>query len=36
MTADVDINDDKQRRPHYQNSPLGKKYCKSPDQEEDV
>jgi hypothetical protein len=36
MTADVDINDDKQRRPEYQNSPLGKKYCKSPDQEEDV
>ncbi len=24
MTADVDINDDKQRRPEYQNSPLGK------------
>ncbi len=22
MTADVDINDDKQRRPEYQNSPL--------------
>ncbi len=31
MTADVDINDDKQRRPEYQNSPLGKKYCESPD-----
>jgi hypothetical protein len=36
MTADVDIYDDKQRRPEYQNSPLGKKYCKHPDQEEDV
>ena len=24
MTADVDINNDKQRRPEYQNSPLGK------------
>ncbi len=24
MTADVDINDDKQRRPEHQNSPLGK------------
>ncbi len=24
MTADVDINDDKQRRPEYQNSPLEK------------
>jgi hypothetical protein len=36
MTADVDINDDKQRRPEYQNSPLGKKYCESPDQGEDV
>ncbi len=36
MTADVNINDDKQRKPEYQNSPLGKRYCKSPDQEEDV
>ncbi len=36
MTADVDINDDKQRRPEYQNSPHGKKYFESPDQEEDV
>ncbi len=36
MTADVDINDDKQRRPEYKNSPLGKKYCKSTDQEEGV
>jgi hypothetical protein len=36
MTADVKINDDKKRRPEYQNSPLGKRYCKSPDQEEDV
>jgi hypothetical protein len=36
MNADVNINDDKQRRPEYQHSPLGKKYCKSPDQEEDV
>jgi hypothetical protein len=36
MTADVNINDDKQRKPEYQNSPLGKRYCESPDQEEDV
>ncbi len=36
MTADVNINDDKQRRPEYQKNPHGKKYCKSPDQEEDV
>ncbi len=36
MTADVKINDDKKRRPEYQNSPLGKRYCESPDQEEDV
>ncbi len=36
MTADVNINDDKQRKSEYQYSPLGKKYCKSPDQEEDV
>jgi hypothetical protein len=34
MTADVEINDDKQRRLEYQNSPLGKRYCKSPDQTE--
>jgi hypothetical protein len=26
MTADVDINNDKQRKPEYQNSPLGKRY----------
>ncbi len=36
MTADVNINDDKEKKPEYQNSPLGKRYCKSPDQEEDV
>jgi hypothetical protein len=36
MTADVDINDDKQRKPEYQNSPLGKRFCKSPNQDEDV
>ena len=36
MTADVKINDDKERKPKYQNSPLGKRYCKSPYQEEDV
>jgi hypothetical protein len=29
MTADVDINNDKQRKPEYQNSPLGKGYCES-------
>ncbi len=33
MTADVKINDDKQRRPEYQNSPLGKRYCEYPNQE---
>jgi hypothetical protein len=36
MTADVDINNDKQRKPEYQNSPLGKRCCKSPNQDEDV
>ncbi len=36
MTADVDINDDKQRKPEYRNSPLGKRYCKSLNQDEDV
>ncbi len=36
MTADVNINNDKQRKPEYQNSPLGKRYCKSPNQDEDV
>jgi hypothetical protein len=36
MTADVNINNDKERKPEYQNSPLGNRYCKSPDQEEDV
>ncbi len=30
MTAGVDINDDKQRRPEYQNSPLGKKILQIP------
>jgi hypothetical protein len=34
MTADVDINDDKQRKPEYQNSSLGKRYCESPNQDE--
>ena len=29
MTADVGINDDKQRRPEYQNSPLGKNTANS-------
>jgi hypothetical protein len=36
MTADVDINNDKQRKPEYQNSLLGKRYCKSPNQDKDV
>jgi hypothetical protein len=36
MTADVNINDDKRRKSEYQNSPLGKRYCKCPNQEEDV
>ncbi len=30
MTADVDINNDKQRKPEYQNSLFGKRYCESP------
>jgi hypothetical protein len=36
MTADVNINDDKERRPEYQHSPLGKRYCESTNEEEDV
>ncbi len=36
MTTNVNINDDKQRKSDYQKSPLGKRYCKSPNQEEDV
>ncbi len=36
ITVDVNINNDKQRKPEYQNSPLGKRYCESSDQEEDV
>ncbi len=36
MTANVNINDDKQRKPEYHHSPLGKRYCQSPNQEEDV
>ncbi len=36
MTADVDIDNDKQRKPEYQNSPLRKRYCKSPNQDKDV
>jgi hypothetical protein len=36
MTADVKINNDKQRRPEYHNSPLRKRYCESLNQEEDV
>ncbi len=36
MTANVNINNDKERKPEYQNSPLGKRYCESPYQEEDV
>jgi hypothetical protein len=36
MTTNVNINDDKQRKPEYQNSPHGKRYCESPNQEEDV
>jgi hypothetical protein len=36
MTANVNINNDKERKPEYQNSPLGKRYCKSLYQEEDV
>jgi hypothetical protein len=33
MTADVNINNDKRRKPEYRNSPLGKRYCKSLNQE---
>ncbi len=36
MTAVVNINDDKQRKPEYENFPLGKGYCESQNQEEDV
>jgi hypothetical protein len=36
MTANVNINNDKQRKPEYENSPLGKRYCKSLNQQEDV
>jgi hypothetical protein len=36
MTVDVDINDGKQRKSEYQNSPLGKRYCESPNQDKDV
>ncbi len=36
MTADVDINDDKQRKPEYQYSLLGKRYCEFPNQDKDV
>ncbi len=36
MTADVDINNDKQRKPEYQNCPLGKRYCESLNQDKDV
>jgi hypothetical protein len=36
MTADVNINNDKQKKPEYENSPLGKRYCETPNQEEDV
>jgi hypothetical protein len=36
MTANVNINNNKQRKPEYKNSPLGNRYCESPNQEEDV
>jgi hypothetical protein len=36
MTANVNINDDKQRKTEYENSSLEKIYCDSPNQEEDV
>ncbi len=36
MTANVNINNDKERKPEYQNSLLGIRYFESPDQEEDV
>ena len=36
MTADVNINDDRLRKPDYINSPLGKTYCECHNQDEDV
>ncbi len=36
MTADVNVNDDPQRKPDYASSPLEKRYCKCHDQIEDV
>jgi hypothetical protein len=36
MTADVNVNDDPQRKPDYASSPLGKRYCECNDQIEDV
>ena len=36
MTADVSIDDDPKRKPDYESSPLGKRYCECHDQIEDV
>jgi hypothetical protein len=36
MTADVNIINDTQRKPEYENFLLVKRYCESPNQEEDV
>ncbi len=36
MTADVNVDDDPQRKPNYASSPLGKRYCECHDQIEDV
>ncbi len=36
MRADVNVNDDPQRKPDYKSSPLGKRYCECNDHIEDV
>ncbi len=36
MTADVNVNDDPQRKPDYKSSPLGKRFCECNDHIEDV
>jgi hypothetical protein len=36
MTADTKVNDNRDHRPDYLTSPLGKRYSECPDQEEDV
>ena len=36
MAADVHIDDDPKRKPDYESSPLGKRYCECHDQIEDI